>query len=274
MRISICLYSHTKKITVLSFYSPSMSNPFGPREITLQDIGINSLWSLIAGIVWSVIILIIMYVFWNVFNISWNFANQTASWATNSMYPFTLSIVAFIGTTLTVFWTYFFAATTNPERYKRSTIIAWQMAFFSIITYLFLTPIYIYTGMISYQNIMFVFLSHILFIAFWSSLILEILNNYRHILTWVYGSFIGLFISIIVTFLIFFSLPEGFAKLLSLLFFLPLVNASMTFCKHIFEYAYFKYNRMTNLDPLGDIFYQLEQEEKEQQKEDLQKENL
>jgi hypothetical protein len=251
-----------------------MSNPFGPREITLQDVGINTLWSLIAGIVWSVIILLIMFVFGNIFNISGNFANQTAAGATNSMYPFTLSIVAFIGTSLTVFSTYFFAATTNPERYKKSTIIAGQMAFFSIITYLFLTPIYIYTGMISYQNIMFVFLSHILFISFWSSLILEILNNYRHILTWVYGSFIGLFISIIVTFLIFFSLPEWFAKLLSLLFFLPLVTASMTFCKHLFEIAYFKYNRMTNLDPLGDIFYQLEQEEKEEQKEALQKESI
>jgi hypothetical protein len=31
---------------------------------------------------------------------------------------------------------------------------------------------------------------------------------------------------------------------------------------------------MTNLDPLGDIFYQLEQEEKEEQKEALQKESI
>lgn len=251
-----------------------MTNPFWPREITPQDVLVNTLGSLIAGIVGSVIILLIMFLFGNILNISGNFANQTSSGATNSMYPFTLSIVAFIGTSLTVFWTYFFAAVTNPERYKKSTVIAGQMAFFSIITYLFLTPIYIYTGLISYQEIMFVFLSHILFIAFWTSLILEILNNYRHILTGVYGSFIGLFVTIIVTFFIFFSLPEGFAKLLSLLFFLPLVNASMTFWKHTFEIVYFKYNRFTNLDPLGDIFYQLEQEEKELQKEELQKENL
>jgi hypothetical protein len=251
-----------------------MANPFGPRDISLQDIGINSLWALIAGIIGSVVVLLIMFLFWNIFNIAGNFSNEQLGGASNTMYPFTLSLVAFIGTSITVFGTYIFSTITQSERYKRSTIIFGQMAFFSILTYLFLTPIYIYTGVISYTNIMFVFLGHILFLTFWTSILLEILNNYRHILTGIYWSFIGLFMSIIITFLIFFSLPTGYAKLLSLLFFLPLVSVSMTFCKHIFEYLYFKYNRATNLDPLWDIFYQLEMEEKETQREELQKESI
>lgn len=251
-----------------------MSNPFGPREVSLQDVGVNTLWSLIAGIVWSLIMLGILWFFWNYFQISWNAADPRLAAASNSMYPFSLSVVALIGTTLSVFFTYKFACFTNPERYKKSLIISWQIAFFSVLTYLFFTPIYIYTGMMSYTNIMLVLLGHILIITFGTSIILEVLNNYRHILTGLYGSFIGFFTAFMITFLIFFSLPVWYAKLLSLLFFLPLSNASITFCKHIFEWAYFKYNRATNLDPLGDIFYQLEIEEKQEQKEELQKESI
>jgi hypothetical protein len=59
-----------------------------------------------------------------------------------------------------------------------------------------------------------------------------------------------------------------------MLIMLPLINTSLTFFKGLFELVYFHYNRMTNLDGLGDIFYQIEQEEKENLKEEEEKNNL
>jgi hypothetical protein len=41
----------------------TQENPFGPRKIILQELFLNSLGSLIAGIIGSLIIIIIMFIF-------------------------------------------------------------------------------------------------------------------------------------------------------------------------------------------------------------------
>jgi len=70
----------------------------------------------------------------------------------------------------------------NPERYKRNLIIFGQISLFGILTYVFFTPIYIYLGIKSYENILYIFIVHTLIVTFGTSIILEIMNNYRHIL--------------------------------------------------------------------------------------------
>ena len=42
-----------------------------------------------------------------------------------------------------------------------------------------------------------------------------------------------------------------------------IINFSVTFFKQLFELAYYHYYKYTNLDQLGDIFYQIEMEEKQ-----------
>ena len=110
---------------------------------------------------------------------------------------------------------------------------------------------------------MYIFLAHTIIVTFWTHIILEVLNNYRHILIWIYWSFIWLFISLIITSLIFTSFETGLAKLLSLVILLPLINFIITFIKQLFELIYYYYYLHTNMDQLWDIFYQIEMEEKE-----------
>jgi len=43
---------------------------------------------------------------------------------------------------------------TSPERYKTNLVSYGQLAFFGILTYLCMTPIYIYMGLSNYENIM------------------------------------------------------------------------------------------------------------------------
>ena len=236
---------------------------FGPTKISFQEILINSLWSLIAWIVWSVIILIITFLLWGSVNIPGTFKEADIWIETSTIFPLILSIVTLVGTTITIFLTYKLLHMTSETRYKKNVIIAGQIAFFAFLTYLFITPVYIYSWLIDYDYIMYVFLVHTLIVTFWTSIILEIMNNYRHILIGVYGSFIGLFLSMVLTLLIFTSFTSGTAKLFSLVLLLPIINFSITFFKQLFELAYFHYYNLTNQDQLGDIFYQIEMEEKE-----------
>jgi len=248
---------------------------FGPRKIILSDIALNTLWALIAGFIWSIIILIIVFATSSLISIPNTFdAARLDGWSNNPMFPFVLSFITFFTTMISFFIGATILHMTDPTRYKNSTTAYGQIWIFGIITYLFFTPIYIYTGLINYDYIMIVFIIHCITLSLWNSLILELINNYRYILVWFYGSFIWVFFTSILTIIIFSSVEGGRAKLLSLLIILPLVNTSLTFFKWMFEFLYFHFNRVTNIDSLWDIFYRIEQEELENLREEEIKNNM
>lgn len=244
---------------------------FWPEKLNFPDIIINSLWSLIAWIVWSTIILIITFILWNSIDIPWGFKASEAGLGTSSIFPLVLSIITLIWTTITMYLTYKLLTLTSETRYKKNIVISWQIAFFAFITFLFFTPVYIYYGIIKYEYIMYIFLVHTLLVTFWTSILIETMNNYRRVLIWIYGSFVWLFVSMILTVLIFTAFSTWAAKLISLVLLLPLINFCITFLKQLFELVYFYYYKYTNMDQLWDIFYQIEMEENEQLKEEEEK---
>ncbi len=247
-----------------------------PRKINIQDVLTNSLWWLIAWFIWSIIILIIIFIASGLINLNivWEFKDARLGLGTNGLFPFILSFITFVATTITLIATYFILNITDPERYRRSPIILGQIAFFWIFTYAFVTPLYIFTWLQSYDFIMIVFIAHCLILTFWTSIILEILNNYRYILTSIYWSFLWFFLTITISLGIFYSLPWWYARLLSLLVLLPIINTSTILFKWLFELAYFYYNKYTNLDQLWDIFIQIEEEAKERLREEEEKNNI
>ncbi len=238
---------------------------FELRKIDFQDILVSSLWALIAGFLWSLLILVITFFSSGTLNISGTF-KDAALWVseTGSIFPLILSLITLVGTSIAMFLTYLLLNLTSPERYKRSVVIFSQIAFFWVLSYIFFTPMYISLWMIEYEYIMYIFIVHTLIVSFGTSVILEIMNNYRHILIWIYGSFIGLFLASILSIIIFSSFESGTAKLISLVVILPVANFAITFFKQIFEIVYYKFHLMSNQDPLWDIFYQIEMEEKEE----------
>lgn len=239
---------------------------FWPKKITIQEVLINSIGSLIAWLIWSIIIAIIIFSLSNIVDVIWEFSNLDKVWKseTTTIFPLILSLVTLVWTWTTMFLTYFLLTVTNPEKYKKSVIIIGQIAFFLVILYVLITPVYIILWLRSYELIMYVFLFHTIILTFGISIILEVLNNYRYVLIWIYWSFLWLFASIVLTVLIYFSFTSWYAKLISLVIILPLVNLFMTFFKQIFELLYYKYHKYTALDQLWDIFYQIELDEKEE----------
>lgn len=238
---------------------------FGPREISFWDIWLNTVWAFISWIIWSVILLFIVFVISWIVDIPWNLKQANIwFWWNNPIFPFMLSFITFIVSIIVAVLTYNFLSLTDPNKYKKTIIHFSQISFFSIITYIFLVPVYVYAGMQDYNNIMYIFIVHVLLLIFWEVILLELLNNYRYILLWFYGSFVWLFLTGIIVFFIFSLFPEWYAKLLSLLLLLPIINWLIIFFKWLFEMIYYKYYIFTSKDNLWDIFKQIELEELEQ----------
>ncbi len=240
---------------------------YWPKKQDFQDILISSLWALITWIIWSLIIIIISFSLSSVFDIRWAFQSTKMWIKTSAIFPLIISIITLVWTSITAFLTYYILNLTSPEKYKKNLVIFWQIAFFQIFTYILITPIYIYTGIVSYDYIIITYLVHILLLIFGINLILDLLNNYRYILVWIYGSFLWLFISTGITIIFFNIFSDWYAKLISLIIILPLVNFLSIFFKQLFELAYYKYYKYTSLDQIWDIFFQIELEEKEQLRE-------
>lgn len=237
-----------------------------PRKQKFSDIFITSIWAFIAWVVWSFIILIITFFLSNYFNIVSTFEVDKLWTNPSSMFPILISIITLLWTSVTSYLSYFIANMTDNEKYKKNSTILSQLAIFQILIYIFITPIYIYTWIINYNNLMYVFILHVIIIGFWTSLMLEIFNTYRYILIWFYGSFIWLFLSILFSLWVFNSFWTWSAKIIILLLLLPIINFLISIIKQFFEYLYYLYYKYTSLDWLWDIFYQIEQEENERLK--------
>lgn len=247
-----------------------MTSDFWPKEINIKTILVNSLWAFISGFIWSLLIVMFVFFLWWAFDITWNLSGTTITTKTNWFFPLLISFITLIWTSLSSFLSYIFLSATNPNKYKRSSIHFKQISFFLLLTYIFITPIYLLLGLKDYTNIILVFIWHIFIVSVWINLILEILNNYRYILTWIYWSFFALFINMILVVITFWNISSGMAKMLSMIILLPIINALIIFFKELFELLYYKYYLATSLDPIWDIFYQIELEEKEALKEAIE----
>lgn len=240
-------------------------NIFWPKKVKIVDVWINTAWAFISWVIWSVILIFIVSLTGWFLDVPWNFANPK-SWFGwwSPVFPFLLSFITFIVSVIVSIITYYFLTLTDPNNYKKTIIHFWQISFFSILIYIFLAPIYVYAWMENYDYIMVVFILHCLLLSFWVTIILEVMNNYRYILLWIYASFVWLFLAWITNFFIFWMFWTWYAKLISLLLILPLVNWLTIFFKWLFEIIYYKYFIITWNDQLWDIFKQIEQEEIEQ----------
>lgn len=243
----------------------------GPKEVKFFDLGITSAWAVISGVVGSVVLLFVVILSWGLLDVASNFKQATNGlWENSSMFPLLLSFITFIVTLIVSGITYFFLTLTDPMRYKSTLIHYAQIAFFTLVIYIFLAPVYIYSGIQDYKNIMYVFLLHNLLLSFGIVILLELMNNYRYILLWFYGSFVWLLMTWLLTFLMFSYFWDGYAKLIALLIIMPLINGCVIFFKGVFEMLYFQYYMYFGMDQLGDIFRQIELEEAEIERKSVQ----
>ncbi len=247
-----------------------MSN-FWPKKQDILDIFISSLWVLMAWLFWSLFIFFAAFLLNNSLDINWVFWESKE---VSSTFSLIISLVSFFWISLSSYMTYVLLSITDPDKYKKNIVILWQLIFFQIFSFVFLTPIYIYVWIISSKYIMLIFSIHIIFVVFGVNIIMDLMNNYRYVLISIYGNFLGLFVSLFFTIFILNLFPSGSANLIFLLLLLPIINFLSVFMKKFFEFVYYKYYILTSLDQIWDIFFQIELEEKEKLKEDAEKNSI
>ena len=244
------------------------------RKESWQDIGISSAWVFLAWLIWSITVLAFAFFIWNYTDLFANVYNPKVWTKVETLFSIILSIITLIWTSVALLLSYSILWATNPERYKKNNVIFTQIAFFQVLVYIMMTPVYLIYWWGSINNILMCYIFHVLIVIFWTHIILDILNNYRYVMIWIYWSFIWLFISSIIAIIFFNLFSDWIAKLLSLVFLLPIINFLIIFLKKLFDVVYYHFYRLTWSDPIWDIFYKIKKEDEENEKEEEQKNSI
>ena len=223
----------------------------GPVKVEPLTIWLNALWSLIWWFAGWIIILFSIYFF--------SLKTGSFSW----VYPYIFSLTWFFATLLTSSLNLIMNKIINPEKYKRWSITFVQVFLFSIFLYIFLAPGYLYTAYNHDEMLIYIFTIHILVSILWTSILSEVLSNYRYILIGLYWSFIGFFVSILISIITFLNVTKSNQSLYILIWVIIIINVSINVFRNIFEYIYYLLYKISWLDYLWDIFSQIESEEKE-----------
>ncbi|MDD2516007.1 MAG: hypothetical protein PHF26_02210 [Candidatus Gracilibacteria bacterium] len=227
----------------------------GPYKVDAVYIGLTSLGSIISGFIGGIVIFIAIF-----------FLLQKTG-GVSGVYPFLFSLVGLFSISMVAYLNLFLNKLIHPEKYQRGSVAFTQMTIFLIMFYIFITPLYMFVGGETASSLIYVFIIHVTISIFGTSLIGEILSSYRYILIGIYGSFIGLFFAIFMATAILIKGGESYSNsLYSLIGAIIIINFFIATFRSIFEFIYYKIYQLTGTDMLGDIFYQIELEEKEEVK--------
>lgn len=221
-----------------------------PAKIDLVSIGLSCLGSIAAGFIGGLFTLFVTYIFLG--------ALQSAM-----IFPYILSLVGFFAVIITTSMTFVLNRLLFAEKYKQWSVVLGQMSIISIFFFILLTPLYVYINWVKPDFLIFAFLFHVLINILATSLISEILSNYRYILLSVYGSFIGFVITSLLSVIFFMNFSPSRSALYSLMGVIIVINLIITLFRLLFEFIYYKIYASTGTDFLWDIFAQVENEEKE-----------
>lgn len=233
-----------------------------PRKISFLRLTINSIWVFFSWFLGSIIVMAFLFLLSTAF--SFNFEIETDSTGVKEWYlfPFMFSLVVFLWTTFNMLFTYTILTFTNKEHYKRNMISFFHIILFSILIFLMIIPLYLYVWENYYESIFLVFLLHNLIVFLLFSIILELINNYTHIFLWVYSSFLGTMTTILLA-TKFWIFANSKWKVAIIIFLIPVLNFMNYFFKQVVEILYYNYYKYTWTDPIWNVFYQIEKEEKE-----------
>lgn len=109
------------------------------------------------------------------------------------------------------------------------------MSILSIFFFILVSPLYIYINSARSDYLIFAFLFHILINILATSLLSEILSNYRYILLSIYGSFIGFMITSGLSVVFFLHFSPSKTALYSLIGVIIVINFIITLCRSLFE---------------------------------------
>jgi hypothetical protein len=231
---------------------PKPEDLLGPPKTDIVSVGLSTLSSLVAGFVGGLVILVCTALFL-----------KTAKVASPGIFPYVLALVGFFAILLSTYLTLFLNNLVFPNKYREGLATFAQTFALSILIFILVAPLYVYVGARYPDRLILVFTFHTLMSAFGVSLVSEILSNYRYALLSVYSSFAGFFAASAVSVAFFQNFTESDAALYSLVGAIIVVMVVTNALRLLAEFAYYQLYRATGLDPLGDVYARIENEERE-----------
>lgn len=168
----------------------------------------------------------------------------------------------FFTSSVCVFMTLWMNKLIAPDKYRYGSLTFVQLAIFAVILYVLILPLYIYVGSIG-MNVIYIFVGHILISILGSAIITETLSNYRYVLLGIYGSLAGFLFTSLLIVLFFLNAKSINVALFGLIGAVIIGNILTNLIRSLVEFAYYRIYLMTGTDLLGDIYYQIENEERE-----------
>ncbi len=224
----------------------------GPPKVPFLSVIMMTIGATIAGFISGAMIFILIYFFLGKFSL-----DSGAS-------PILLSMITFFSLAVGSTVVYFIASLVIPDMYTRSKTAMSQLVIFSIILYILFAPIYLLvSNSTTHISILSVFSLHIMFGTFGLYIVMNLVSQYRYVLISVYGSLIAFLIVGIVWVLYIFPMDPSSQALFILIGLVMLSFIGTTFIIYTLLWAYYALYKSTWLDPVGNIFTQIEREEKD-----------
>ncbi len=224
----------------------------GPPKIDIVSVGLSTLGSLVSGFVGGLVIFIATLLFL-----------RAAKIASPGIFPYVLALVGFFAIMISTYLSLFMSSLVFPNKYKEGLATFGQTFAFSILLFILFVPLYVYMNSVNIDRIIFVFVLHVIINSLGVLLISEILSNYRYAVLAVYSGFAGFFMASGASVVFFMNFSESDSMIYSLVGVIVVVNVLMTFFRLLTELAYYKFYKLTGLDPLGDIYARIERDENE-----------
>ncbi|MFZ4461978.1 MAG: hypothetical protein ACOYN2_05775 [Patescibacteria group bacterium] len=233
----------------------SPEDALGPPRSDIVSVGLSSLASVVAGFVGGVFMLVCSLFFL-----------AGVQDAAPAMFPYILSIVAFVAILISSALAFYLQTLIFPQKYRGGVSQATQTFLFSLLLYLVFTPLYVAVGSSRTDFLMMVFVMHVLINILGTTLIVEILSNYRYSLLSVYASFLGFFVAVFASVVFFLHATVSDKILYPLSLVLVLAFFLTTTFRTLFELGYYYLYTISGQDILGNVFKQIEDEERYNEK--------
>ncbi len=239
----------------------SAEDLLGPPRIDLISIGMVTLASFVSGALGGIFILVCTFFFLS-----------GVKDAAPVVFPYILSLVAFVGILISLYTLLYLQRQIFPDKYPSSSTQVTQTFLFSLILYLVLTPLYVYMAGIKTDALIVTFTIHALLAILGTTLIVEILSQYRYSLLSIYASFIGFSIATFLAVVFHMNSTLSESLLYALSGILIVGFTSITFVRVSFEFLYSYLYQISGQDILGNVFAEIEADEKA--REDLAQKSL
>lgn len=149
-----------------------------------------------------------------------------------------------------------------PTIYTRTNNLLKHTMLYMIVLYLVLMPMYLFAANVQSSSILVTYLVHILLAIFGVELILSLISQYRYALLSFYANIASVTLSGGFVFLIFASSKNSSTNLFILMGLSILTFFVSTLLIFLVKFFYYKFYTLTGNDPLGAVFFNIEEEEK------------